>query len=60
MGWRQVARSLTTRGRSFVAAGLTAAVGGVVVGERDLVEIGLFVVAVPLLAALWATRRAAS
>ena len=56
MHWRDFSRSLTTRGRSFVAGGLTATVGGVVVGERDLVEIGIFVVAVPLLASLWTTR----
>jgi uncharacterized protein (DUF58 family) len=47
---------LTLRGRSFVAAGLTAVLCGVVLGERDLVRIGALVVLLPVVAALWVAR----
>jgi uncharacterized protein (DUF58 family) len=53
---REAIHGFTLRGRSFVAAGLTAAVCGIVLGERDLVRIGALVVLLPLIAALWVAR----
>src|SRR5690349_21238010 len=49
-------RGLTLRGRSFIAAGLTAPLCGIVLGERDLVRIGALVVLLPIFAALWIAR----
>src|ERR687888_2285454 len=49
-------RALTTRGRSFVAAGLTAIVCSFVLGERDLLRAGVLVLALPLLSALAVSR----
>jgi hypothetical protein len=46
----------TLRGRSFVAAGLTAVLCGVVLGERDLTRIGVLVALLPVVAALWVAR----
>ncbi|RLK62179.1 MULTISPECIES: DUF58 domain-containing protein [Actinokineospora] len=40
---------LTTRGRCLIAAGLAAAVCSVVLNERDLMRVSVFVVALPLL-----------
>ena len=37
---REALHSFTLRGRSFLAAGVTAMACGVVLGERDLVRIG--------------------
>src|ERR1700723_2008909 len=48
---------LTTRGKSFLAAGLAAGAFGLGLGERALLSIGIVLVALPLLAAL-ATSRA--
>jgi uncharacterized protein (DUF58 family) len=53
---REAMHGFTLRGRSFIAAGLTAAVCGIVLGERDLVRIGALVVLLPLVAALWVAR----
>lgn len=53
---REALRGFTLRGRSFIAAGLTAMVCGVVLGERDLVRIGVLVALLPLVAALWIAR----
>jgi len=53
---REALHGFTLRGRSFIAAGLTAAVCGIVLGERDLVRIGALVVFLPLVAALWVAR----
>lgn len=47
---------LTTRGRGFVAAGLASGLSGVVVGERDLLRIAVFLLTLPVLALL-AVRR---
>jgi uncharacterized protein (DUF58 family) len=46
----------TVRGRSFIAAGFTAMLCGVVLGERDLVRIGVLVALLPVVAALWVAR----
>jgi uncharacterized protein (DUF58 family) len=48
--------SLTTRGRSFVAAGGAAMVCGLAIPESDLVRIGALLVLLPLVAALAARR----
>jgi uncharacterized protein (DUF58 family) len=48
--------SLTTRGRSFVAAGAAAMVCGLAIPEPDLVRIGALLVLLPLVAALFARR----
>ncbi|MGY2875300.1 uncharacterized protein (DUF58 family) [Marmoricola sp. URHA0025 HA25] len=53
---REALRGFTLRGRSFIAAGATAALCGIVLGERDLVRIGALVVLLPLFAALWVAR----
>ncbi|TNY35009.1 DUF58 domain-containing protein [Thermomonospora catenispora] len=47
---------LTTRGRSFVAAGVTAIVCAFVLGERDLLRAGTLVLALPLLSAAVVAR----
>ncbi len=49
--------TLTLRGRCLVAAGLTLLVLGVLLGERPLVQIALFVLALPLLSAATVARR---
>src|SRR5580700_10214929 len=48
---------LTTRGKSFLAAGVAAGAFGLGLGERALLSIGIVLIALPLLAAL-ATSRA--
>jgi uncharacterized protein (DUF58 family) len=48
--------SLTTRGRSFVAAGCAAVICGLAISEADLVRIGALLVLLPLVAALAARR----
>ena len=53
---REALHSFTLRGRSFVAAGLTAVACGIVLGEHDLVRIGLLVAFLPVVAALWVAR----
>ncbi|SEF51106.1 Uncharacterized conserved protein, DUF58 family, contains vWF domain [Thermomonospora echinospora] len=47
---------LTTRGRSFVAAGVTAIVCAFALGERDLLRAGVLVLALPLLSSLVVSR----
>jgi uncharacterized protein (DUF58 family) len=48
--------SLTTRGRSFVAAGGAATVCGLAIPEPDLVRVGALLVILPLVSALIARR----
>ncbi|HEY7488244.1 MAG TPA: DUF58 domain-containing protein [Streptosporangiaceae bacterium] len=48
--------ALTTRGRSFAAAGVTAIICSFVLGERDLLRAGVLVLALPLLSALAVSR----
>ena len=45
-------RRLTTRGRSFLAAGVAAVLGGVQIGEQDFVRLGLFALLLPALTVL--------
>jgi uncharacterized protein (DUF58 family) len=54
---RALFAGFTTRGKSFLAAGIAAGAFGLGLGERALLSIGVVLVALPLLAAL-ATSRA--
>jgi uncharacterized protein (DUF58 family) len=47
--------SLTPRGRGFMTAGIAALLCGVVLGERDLVMIGVVLVVLPVIVAMWLT-----
>lgn len=51
-GVREALAGLTTRGRAFLAAGVTAAVCAVVLGQPALVRVGVLLAALPLVAAL--------
>src|SRR5437870_12830706 len=53
---RGVFGSLTTRGRSFVAAGGAAMVCGLGIPDPDLVRVGALLVVLPLVSALIARR----
>jgi uncharacterized protein (DUF58 family) len=53
---RSLLAGFTTRGRSFLAAGVAAALCGLALGERDLVRIGALILLLPLLSALAAGR----
>ncbi len=48
--------ALTTRGRCFVAAGATSSLAGLLLGEHDLVRIGVLLIALPLAAVLTVAR----
>ncbi|RII18283.1 hypothetical protein DSC45_10230 [Streptomyces sp. YIM 130001] len=49
---RTALAGLTTRGRSFLAAGLAAAVCAYVLGQSDLLRVGLLLAVLPLVCAL--------
>ncbi|MEU7891420.1 DUF58 domain-containing protein [Nonomuraea sp. NPDC049152] len=49
-------RALTSRGRSFLASGVAALLMALLLGEHDLLRIGVLIVALPLLAALVVAR----
>ncbi|MFI6206568.1 DUF58 domain-containing protein [Streptomyces sp. NPDC051041] len=51
-GLRTVLAGLTTRGRSFLAAGVAAAVCAYVLGQSDLLRVGLLLAVLPLVCAL--------
>jgi hypothetical protein len=53
---REALHALTVRGRGFLAGGLTAVLCGMVLGEKDLVRIGVLVVLVPLATVAWVAR----
>ncbi|MGZ3098671.1 DUF58 domain-containing protein [Streptomyces sp. H72] len=57
-GIRTALTGLTTRGRSFLAAGIAAAVCAYVLGQSDLLRVGLLLSVLPLLCAtvLYRTR----
>ncbi len=57
MAKRVIERSLTVRGLSFLAAGLTSVGAGFLLVERDLVRVGLLVCLVPALGLLYVSRR---
>ncbi|MDF5756852.1 DUF58 domain-containing protein [Spongiactinospora sp. TRM90649] len=48
--------ALTSRGRSFLASGIAALLCAVLLGEHDLLRIGILIVTLPLLAALVVAR----
>ncbi len=50
-------RGLTTRGRSFIAAGTACSACALVLSQRDLLRVGVLLLGVPLLCALWLSRR---
>lgn len=49
-------RGLTTRGRSFLAAAAAAGLSALILGEKDLLRVGVLLAALPLLAALYVGR----
>ncbi|GGN77441.1 membrane protein [Actinoplanes lobatus] len=53
---REALRGLTTRGRSFLAAAIAAAVSALILGERDLLRVAVLLAALPLLAAWYVGR----
>jgi uncharacterized protein (DUF58 family) len=53
---REALSSLTTRGRGFLAAGATALVCAVVLGQDDLLRIGALLALLPLAAAYFMSR----
>ena len=53
---RHALRGLTTRGRSFLAAGAAAALCSLVVGEPDLLRIAVLLAALPVVSALVVAR----
>ncbi|MDD1060406.1 DUF58 domain-containing protein [Streptomyces cocklensis] len=57
-GFRTALGGLTTRGRSFVAAGVAAAICAYVLGQPDLLRVGLLLAILPLVcvAVLYRTR----
>ncbi|WP_353942064.1 DUF58 domain-containing protein [Streptomyces sp. HUAS MG91] len=57
-GLRTALSGLTTRGRSFLAAGIAAAICAYVLGQSDLLRVGLLLAALPLVCAgvLYRTR----
>jgi len=54
--WRSALSGLTTRGRSFLAAGLTAVLCAALLGQAALLSVGLLLTALPLAAAAMLTR----
>src|ERR671920_674667 len=53
---REAMRGLTTRGRSFLAAGTAAGLSAFILGERDLLRVAILLAALPLLAAAYVGR----
>lgn len=53
---REALAGLTVRGRAFVAAGVTAIVGAVLLGQPTLTRVGVLVLALPLVTALVIAR----
>lgn len=53
---REALRGMTTRGRSFIAAGMAAALSALLLGEKDLLRVALLLLLLPLLAALHVGR----
>jgi uncharacterized protein (DUF58 family) len=48
--------TLTTRGRAFLSAGLTSTVCAVALGQKDLLRVGLLLIALPLIT-VWVANR---
>lgn len=48
--------SLTTRGRAFLAAGIAAAVCSLILGQKDLLRVAIFLIALPVVTVLMVAR----
>ena len=57
---REALSGLTVRGRAFLAAGITAIVCAVVLGQHALTRVGVLVAALPLVTACAASAAAAT
>lgn len=53
---REALRGLTLRGRSFLSAGAACALAVLLVGQTDVLRLGVFLLGLPAVAALWVTR----
>lgn len=53
---RSALSTLTTRGRAFAASGVTCCVAALLVGQKDLLRVGLLLIALPIITALVANR----
>ena len=53
---REALSAMTTRGRAFLAAGITAAVCAILLGQGDLLRVGALLVALPLVTAFFLGR----
>jgi uncharacterized protein (DUF58 family) len=53
---RDALAGLTTRGRSFLAAGLALLIGSAVLAERDLLRVAILVLSLPLVSAVVVSR----
>ncbi|WP_020521900.1 DUF58 domain-containing protein [Catelliglobosispora koreensis] len=53
---REALRGLTTRGRSFLAAGVAATISALILGEKDLLRVAVLLLLLPLLAAAYVGR----
>jgi uncharacterized protein (DUF58 family) len=48
--------TLTTRGRAFLSAGITSAVSAILLGQKDLLRVGLLLIALPVIT-VWVANR---
>lgn len=55
-GWRAALAGLTTRGRCLLAAGVTLTTCSLVLGQRDLLRVAVFLVTLPLAAVALVAR----
>ncbi|MGH3446416.1 MAG: DUF58 domain-containing protein [Nocardioidaceae bacterium] len=53
---RAALKTLTTRGRAFLSAGITCALCALVLGQQDLLRVAFLVIALPIFTALLANR----
>ena len=53
---REALAAMTTRGRAFVAAGLTALACAVVLGQEDLLRVGALLAVLPVVTAFFLGR----
>ena len=53
---REALSGLTVRGRAFVAAGITALVCAVILGQPSLSRVGVLIFALPLVSAFFIGR----
>ncbi len=53
---RSALSTLTTRGRAFLSAGITATLCAIVLGQQDLLRVGLLLITLPIITAIVANR----